>query len=327
MTMLYPKLSAADHVLPARRRVTWMGVIVSLTLHALVLIQLGRPAAQPPSPDRELRKVRSITVPVHLHTAALAPQPRLIHGQARSILPAPVPVPVPVPAPVPAPVPTTALPRWVPQDGVVPRAAGQAASKAAPPPPTAEEWAFASRYTPRNGKAYRHSWAQQVRSRMGTAVEGPDQGAVRLRVEIAPDGSLVRLDTLWSTSAVAEHLVRQAMAATARWPAPPGGRTLIFERTIEFSPHAHDDPPRYEHDCEPEAPRYGNRFTWDGHAPPQAPAPLPPQQLAQPDDAPSSPEALADCLRQLPPDSIDAVQARDRRAMERWGWSASPLGR
>jgi hypothetical protein len=34
---------------------------------------------------------------------------------------------------------------------------------------------------------------------MGTAIEGPDQGVVRFRVEIAPDGSLARLETLWTT--------------------------------------------------------------------------------------------------------------------------------
>ncbi|RZS56664.1 energy transducer TonB [Sphaerotilus mobilis] len=201
----------------------------------------------------------------------------------------------------------------------MPRAAGPAASRAAPPPPTAEAWAFASSYTPRNGKAYRHSWAQQVRSQMGTAVEGPDQGSVRFRVEITPDGTLARLDTVWSTSPVAERLARDAMAAMPRWPAPPGGRTLIFERTIEFSPHAHDDPPRYEHDCEPQAPRFVNRHVWDGQSP-QVPAPLAPPE-------PPDPVALADCLRQLPQNSVDAEVARDRRAMERWGWTSSPLGR
>ncbi|MEY4748932.1 MAG: hypothetical protein RIQ60_1146 [Pseudomonadota bacterium] len=209
--------------------------------------------------------------------------------------------------------------RWTPQDGVVPRAAGPAASRAAPPPPTAEEWGFASSYTPRNGKAYRHSWAQQVRSQMGTAVAGPDQGAVRFRVEITPDGTLARLETVWSTSPVAERLARDAMAGIPRWPTPPGGRSLIFERTIEFSPHAHDDPPRYEHDCEIEAQPFVNRFAWDGRSP-QAPAPL---QQTEPLD----PVALADCVRQLPRDSIDAEIARDRRAMERWGWNSSPLGR
>ncbi len=78
------------------------------------------------------------------------------------------------------------------------------ASMTAPPPPTAEEWAFAAKYTNKNSKGYRYSWGQQVRSMMGTAVEGPDQGVVRFRVEIAPEGTLAKLETLWTTSPVAE---------------------------------------------------------------------------------------------------------------------------
>ncbi|WP_204313935.1 hypothetical protein, partial [Raoultella planticola] len=66
---------------------------------------------------------------------------------------------------------------------------------------------------------------------MGTAVEGPDQGMVRFRVEIAPDGSLAKLDTLWSTSPVAERLARQAIATMPRWPATPTGKPLVFEKT------------------------------------------------------------------------------------------------
>ena len=62
----------------------------------------------------------------------------------------------------------------------------QLASLAAPSAPTSEEWAFASKYTLKNSKGYRHSFGQQVRSMMGTAVEGPDQGQVRFRIEIAP---------------------------------------------------------------------------------------------------------------------------------------------
>ena len=55
----------------------------------------------------------------------------------------------------------------------------QPASMEAPSAPTAEEWSFASKYTLKNSKGYRHSFGQQVRSMMGTAVEGPDQGQVR----------------------------------------------------------------------------------------------------------------------------------------------------
>lgn len=82
---------------------------------------------------------------------------------------------------------------------------------AAPPPPTALEWAQAATYTLKNSKRYLYTWAQQVRSMMGTAFEGGDQGVVRFRVEIAPNGRLARVETLWSTSPAAERLARQAM--------------------------------------------------------------------------------------------------------------------
>jgi hypothetical protein len=149
---------------------------------------------------------------------------------------------------------------------------------------------------------------------MGTAVEGPDQGAVRFRVEIAPDGTLARLDTLWTTSPVAERLARRAVEALPRWPAPPGGQPLVFERTIVFSAFAHDDPPLYRDDCKPDPPAFRNPFAWDGRSPRAA---APPAEPATPPD----PQALADCLKQLPRDSIDAEQAHDRRLIEQW---ASP---
>ena len=76
----------------------------------------------------------------------------------------------------------------------------QPARMEAPPAPSAEEWALAGTYKLKNSKRYRYNWGQQVRSMMGTAIEGPDQGVVRFRVEIAPDGTLVSLTTLWATS-------------------------------------------------------------------------------------------------------------------------------
>jgi TonB family protein len=194
------------------------------------------------------------------------------------------------------------------------------ASQAAPPAPTAEEWAFASRYTLRNSKGYRHTWGQQVRSMMGTAVEGPDQGSVRFRVEISPEGTLTRLETLWSTSPAAEQLARQAIATLPHWPPTPTGKPLIFERTITFSPHAQDNPPLYRHDCDPRPPAFRNPYAWNGQGAASVDAATAP---AEADD----PQALADCMRQLPPDTIDAELARDRRIMERWGWSSSVLER
>ena len=128
------------------------------------------------------------------------------------------------------------------------------ATMAAPPAPSAQEWAFAAAYTLKNSKAYRYTWGQQVRSMMGTAVEGPDQGVVRFRIEIAPDGTLAQLQTLWSTSAVAERLARQAIQRMPALPPTPTGQPLVFEKTISFSPFANDGPPLYKDDCLPDPP-------------------------------------------------------------------------
>lgn len=119
-----------------------------------------------------------------------------------------------------------------------PPPAKEPARMAAPPAPTAEEWAFAAKYTNKNSKGYRYSWGQQVRSMMGTAVEGPDQGFVRFRIEIAPDGTLAKLETLWTTSEVAERLAQQAIESMPALPPTPTGKPLIFEKTISFTPFA-----------------------------------------------------------------------------------------
>lgn len=222
------------------------------------------------------------------------------------------PVPAPAPRPehawVPVPLPEDRL-----QEPAPPRAA---ATMQAPPAPTAAEWAFASTYKLKNSKGYRYTWGQQVRSMMGTAVEGPDQGLVRFRVEIAPDGHLARLETLWSTSDVAERLARQAVSSMPRWPPSPTGRPLIFERTISFSPFASDGPPLYRNDCQPDPPAFRNPFVWDGRSPR-----VPVQE--DPDDAADALDPLAaeECQRQLPKDTIEAESAHDQRLMDQWGTS------
>lgn len=188
-----------------------------------------------------------------------------------------------------------------------------AASMAAPPPPTAQEWDFAGKYTNKNSKGYRYSWGKQVRSMMGTAVEGPDQGFVRFRIEIAPNGTLAKLDTLWTTSAVAEQLARKAIESMPPLPPTPTGKPLIFEKTIAFTPFASDDPPSYKDDCLPDPPAFRNPFAWDGKSPQVRAEPPKPEKL--------DPQALEECLRQLPKDTIEAEMARDRREMERWGWT------
>jgi hypothetical protein len=189
----------------------------------------------------------------------------------------------------------------------------QAVSMAAPPPPTADEWAFAGKYTNKNSKGYRYSWGQQVRSMMGTVVEGPDQGFVRFRIEISPDGSVAKLDTLWTTSAVAERLARKAIQIMPPLPPTPTGKPLIFEKTISFTPFASDGPPSYKDDCLPDPPVFRNPFAWDGKSP-QVAAEVPKTEKLDP-------QAMEECLRQLPKDSVEAELARDRREMERWGWT------
>lgn len=205
-----------------------VGLAITLALHALVIAlaftRLGSIT------DRAETRAREQQVTV-LYLRPPEPDPS-----------APEPDPVVAVAEAPAmPPPVVPLPEVA--SVVEPVTRRQPASRAAPAPPTAEEWAFASTYKLKNSKGYRHTWGQQVRSMMGTAVEGPDQGMVRFRIEIAPDGSLTRLDTLWSTSAVAERLARQAVSSMPRWPSTPTGQPLIFEKTISFSPFASDDPP------------------------------------------------------------------------------------
>ena len=264
---------------PTLRWRTWP-LLLCLTLHALVLGLLDSPHGLRSTPHgRAEPQVVKITL--------LAAKPVNPHP----------------PAPVPAPV--------------APLAAGRAvappATQAAPPPPSAEDWAFAAQYSLKNSKAYRHHWGQQVRSMMGTATEGPEQGLVRFRIEIAPDGRLSRIDTLWTTSDVAEKKARQAIASLPDLPPTPTGQPLIFEKTIVFSPFAHDDPPVYRYDCEPDPIAFRNPFVWDGQSPQVRQAQAQAKVMTE--------QELADCRKQLPRETVDAEVARDRRVMERWGWS------
>jgi TonB family protein len=193
------------------------------------------------------------------------------------------------------------------------------ATQAAPSAPTAEEWAFASKYTLKNSKGYRHSWGKQVRSMMGTAVEGVDQGQVRFRIEIAPNGSIIQVDTLWKTSDKAEQLARKAIRSMPPLPPTPTGKPLIFEKTISFSPFANDDSPIYSNDCLPDPPAFNNPFAWDGKSQQEIKQNKPAEQL--------SPAALAECLKQLPQDSMEALAAHDQRQLDQWRSSKSKQGK
>jgi TonB family protein len=200
---------------------------------------------------------------------------------------------------------------WVPEPPApAPTNTPSRAYMDAPPAPSAEKWAQASSYRLKNSKRYRHTWSQQVRSMMGTAFEGPDQGSVRFEIEIAPDGSLTRLDTLWSTSPKAEALARAAVASMPPLPPTPTGQPLVFRKTISFQPFATDVPPLYKDDCLPDPPRFRNPYAWDGKSA-QGPA-------AQPTAVTLDPQDYEECLKQLPEDSIEAEVADDRRQLERW---------
>lgn len=237
---------------------------------------------------------------------------------AAVVVPPAEPPPVEPPPPPPATPPRKPPPRPTPAPLPVPTAPQPGkAYMDAPPAPSAEEWAQAATYTLKNSKRYRHTWGQQLRSLMGTAHEGPEQGAVRFRIEIAPSGALVRLDTLWSTSPSVEARVRAAVRQMPPLPPTPTGQPLVFEKTIVFDAWTAEAPPLYKNDCEPDPPQHGNRFVWDGRSP---------QVVAEQAVAPKlDPVAYAECLKLLPQDSIEAEAASDERQQKQW---ASPtLGR
>lgn len=226
----------------------------------------------------------------------------------------PPPPPLPEAPRPPPPPPAEPLAQVAPPDLAPPPPADDRprAYQEAPPAPTAEDWAQASTYKLKNSKRYRHTWAQQVRSMMGTAFEGVDQGVVRFRIEIAPNGTLVALTTLWSTSDKAEALARQAVQHMPPLPPTPNGKPLVFEKTISFQPFDADVPPVYKNDCLPDPPGYRNPFAWDGKSDRA-------QGRAEPErEPPLSPEEMAECLKQLPKDSIEAEAAHDRLQLEQW---------
>ncbi len=267
----------------------------ALVLHGVVLGMLmsAFTARKPTPPDQPIVMTAMVVPPAEPPPAEPPPRP-----------PEPTPrkqPPRPNAAPLPAPV--------APPPGQ--------AYMDAPPAPSADEWAQAATYTLKNSKRYRHNWGQQLRSLMGTAHEGPEQGAVRFRIEIAPSGALARLDTIWSTSPTVEARARAAVRQMPALPPTPTGQPLVFEKTIVFDAFTAEAPPLYKNDCEPDPPQHGNRFVWDG----RSPQVVAEQAVAQKLD----PVAYAECIKRLPQDSIEAEAASDERQQKQW---ASPtLGR
>lgn len=189
----------------------------------------------------------------------------------------------------------------------------QLASMSAPPAPTAEEWALASTYTLKNSKRYRYNWGQLVRSKMGTAVEGLQQGIVQFRIEIAPDGNLARVDVLWSTSAFVENLALQAIRSMPPLPPTPTGKPLVFEKTIAFVPFETGWPPIYKYDCLPDPPSFHNAFAWNGSSPQRT------SQAHRENASPSRSDAPPTECPDAGPDSIEAEEKDMERQFKEWG--------
>lgn len=279
-----------------------LAIVLSVALHAVALTlatqyAFGVPKQDAPPPDEPIMVVEFLPVP-----EVAAPPPQT--------------TPITTPPPVQQAITPDIALASAPPTPIDPTERAPITMDA-PPAPSAQDWAFAAKYPLKNSKAYRYTWGQQVRSLMGTAVEGPDQGVVRFRIEIAPDGTMTRLETLWTTSAAAEQVARQAIARMPPSPPTPTGKPLVFEKTISFSPFVTDIPPIYKDDCLPDPPSFANRFAWNGHGQPvQAETPTP---------EPGESMAMEDCLKLLPQDSIEAEAAHDQRQLEQWG--SSKLGR
>jgi hypothetical protein len=161
--------------------------------------------------------------------------------------------------------------------------------------------AFVSRYTLKIAKGYHYFFGQQMRSIMGAAVKGPDQGQVRFRIKIAPNRAVAKVEKLWKTSDKAEKLARKVMKSMQALPPTPTGKSHIFEKTISFTPFVTNDAPIYRDDCSPDTPAFSNPFAWDGKSP---------QEIKRSNSAEKlSPKAFAECLKQLPQDSIEGITA------------------
>jgi TonB family protein len=150
---------------------------------------------------------------------------------------------------------------------------------------------------------------------MGTAVEGPDQGLVRFRIEIAPDGKIAKVETLWATSQVAEKLALNAIQSLPPLPPTPTGKPLVFEQTISFEPFETGWPPSYKLDCLPDPPAFKNPFVWDGTSPQVAAREY--SETVAPSGSPPPP---ADCVTDSTSNSIEEEERELKRQMDQWRW-------
>lgn len=291
-----------------RRSQLLVAVGLSVGMHALGVFVAVQYAL-----DRKPKELPPVEKVIRLEMVQIQPpRPPAVEPPER-------PDETPAQATAATPVPASTAARQAPPQTVAqaPATDRPLAYMDAPPAPSAQEWALAATYTLKNSKRYRHNWGQQVRSLMGTAHEGPDQGAVRFRIQIAPNGTLARLDTLWTTSAKVERQARAAVQQMPPLPPTPNGKPLIFDKTIVFDAFTADAPPLYKNDCEPDPVQHGNRFVWDG----RSPQVVAEQAVAEKLDS----AAYAECLKLLPQDSIEAEAASDERQQKQW---ASPtLGR
>jgi hypothetical protein len=275
-----------------------VAVALSLGFHA-GLLALWTDEAQPPdtvSAVSESLQVEFMSAPVQQREAFSKPR-------AEPAIPTPPGAEDEEHVPVTASIPPSSTPEKA------------LASMPAPPPPSAEEWALASTYTLKNSKRYRYNWGQLVRSMMGTAVEGVQQGLVRFRIEIAPNGELARVEVLWSTSEIAEKLASQAIRSLPPLPPTPTGKPLVFEKTIAFVPFETGWPPIYKNDCLPDPPSFHNPFAWNGSSPQRT------SQDHQENASPSRSGApAAECSPDsLPEDSIEAEEKDMERQFKEWG--------
>lgn len=271
------------------RRGFLIALVLSLAFHAGLMQSWWGEKSKSPVAEEPMQ-LRIMAKP---EVQALPPEPQKTQAPRPSKLQKSPKLAIPQAMPE---TPTALLPEKVP------------ASMSAPPAPTAEEWQLASTYTLRNSKRYRYAWGQQVRSMMGTALEGPGQGQVRFRIEIAPDGTIANVKELWSTSDAASKLAWTVIRKLPPLPPTPTGKPLVFDHTISFLSYETGWPPSYQLDCLPEPEPFKNPFAWDGTSAPK---------VVRREHRPPPPEGC-------PPDStaptIEEEEHEMKRQTDQWRW-------